>query len=336
MLSAGIAAFACTSAIVSPRLSASGRPMLWKHRDSSSESNFIATVAATDSTCAFMALFNAGDSLLAEAWIGVNDHGFAIMNTASYNLAPDTASYKDREGFIMAEALRHCTSLSDFRSFLSSLPRPLGVQANFGVIDSTGDGAFFETDDFSFIEFNLADATDGIALRTNFSFSGDSLGGRGYIRYHNAADILAPHISEGTLSPANFTEDASRSFYNSLTRYDAMTDTCRWAVDQDFIPRSASSASVVIEVAPDSGSVMWCALGYPPCAVVYPAAFSEVHPALLPSLPGHKSPAAEQSLDKKRKAFPITRGSGPRYIDMDYVRAESGNCHRQSIISYDR
>ena len=34
--------------------------------------------------------FNAGDSLLHEAWTGFNEAGLAIMNTASYNLAPDT------------------------------------------------------------------------------------------------------------------------------------------------------------------------------------------------------------------------------------------------------
>lgn len=84
-----------------------------------------------------MALYNGGDSLLAEAWMGLNDAGFAIMNTASYNLAPDTASVKDREGIVMRLALERCRTLDDFETLLDTLPRPLGVQANFGVLDAS-------------------------------------------------------------------------------------------------------------------------------------------------------------------------------------------------------
>ncbi len=66
--------------------------MLWKHRDTSQEANFVERSAATDSTFAYVALYNAGDSTLAEAWTGMNSRGFAIMNTASYNLAHTTTA----------------------------------------------------------------------------------------------------------------------------------------------------------------------------------------------------------------------------------------------------
>lgn len=336
MLINGIAVIACTSAIVSSKASAAHKPMLWKHRDSSFESNFIERIAATDSAFAYIALFNAGDSLLSEAWIGVNDQGFAIMNTASYNLAPDTATYKDREGFIMTEALRTCRSVDDFSRLLSYHPKPLGVQANFGVVDADGNGAYFETDDHNFTKYDLSESQEGVLFRTNFSFSGDSAAGYGYIRYGNASDILSNHIQHQSLSPQHFTEIASRSFYHSLTSRDASNDSCRWIVDQDFIPRNNSCASVVIEVAPDGKSVMWAALGYPPCAIAYPATIDNVPDCLRPTLPGYKSDAAETSIAKKRKAFPITRGNGPKYIDMDYVRTEAAECHKQSMMNYER
>lgn len=335
MLLGGIAAYSCTSAIVSRHTSASGKPMLWKHRDSSFESNFVERIAPTDTTFGYIALFNAGDSLLREAWIGVNNLGFAIMNTASYNLAPDTAVYKDREGLVMTEALKSCTSVGDFSRLLETMPKPLGVQANFGVIDANGDGAYFETDDYNFTRFDLS-AAEGVLLRTNFSFSGDSTSGFGYIRYDNASAILDEPIRHRCLTPAHFTETASRSFYHSLNGRDAIIDSCRWVVDQDFIPRHSSSASVVIEVDPNGRSVMWTALGYPPCAVVYPATTDSIPDVLRPTLPGYRSEAAETSLSKKRKTFPITRGNGSKYIDMDYVRAESEKCHIQSMINYER
>ena len=93
LLSLAESAEACTSMLVSGAYSRSGRPMMWKHRDTGAEDNFIERKAATDSTIGFVALYNGGDSLLREAWMGVNDRGFAIMNTASYNLAPDTTDY---------------------------------------------------------------------------------------------------------------------------------------------------------------------------------------------------------------------------------------------------
>lgn len=336
MLMNGIAVLPCTSAIVSTKASASHKPMLWKHRDSSFESNFVERIAATDSTFAYVALFNAGDSLLSEAWIGVNDQGFAIMNTASYNLAPDTTTYKDREGFIMTKALRTCRTVNDFSRLLKKYHKPLGVQTNFGVVDANGEGAYFETDDYNFTRYNLNEAPQGILFRTNFSFSGDSAIGYGYIRYDNAVDILSNQIQQQVISAEHFTENASRSFYHSLTGFDAINDSCRWVVDQDFIPRNNSSASVVIEIAPNGKSIMWTALGYPPCAIVYPATIDSVPDCLRPTLPGYKSEAAEISISKKRKAFPITRGNGPKYLDMDFVRTESAECHRLSMKNYER
>ena len=90
-----------------------------------------------------MALFNAGDVRLREAWVGFNEAGFAVMNTASYNLAPDTARVRDREGVIMARALATCRSVADFTSMLDSAIScgTMGVQANFGVVDAYGAGA---------------------------------------------------------------------------------------------------------------------------------------------------------------------------------------------------
>ena len=123
----------CTSLIAAGRATLSGRPLLWKHRYTSASNNFIARVEADSVSGAigFTALFNGGDSLLAEAWMGMNDAGFAIMNTASYNLAPDTAAVRDREGYVMSAALRCCQSVNDFELLLHELPKPLGVQANF-------------------------------------------------------------------------------------------------------------------------------------------------------------------------------------------------------------
>ncbi len=319
-------ALCCTSAIVSGSLTRDGRPLLWKHRDTGTEHNFIEKVAATASNqLSYIALFNGGDSLLREAWMGMNEEGFAIMNTASYNLAPDTTDYKDREGLVMSLALSRCHSLKDFETLLDTLPKPLGVQANFGVIDANGKGAYYETDDYTYVKYALEDAENGILIRTNFSCSGDADCGMGYIRENNAKHLLAPYIQNGNITVETFTDNLSKSFYHSLFEKDFLASGEKWAVDQDFIPRYSSSASIVIEgVNPgeDIGNyTMWTAIGYPPCSQTIPVKMTSIPETLRPIADGWRSPECNRVLELKRKAFPIERGSGKRYIDMDFIRS---------------
>lgn len=330
---------ACTSMVASARATASGRPLLWKHRDSSGDMNFVARTAPTDSTYGFSALYNGGDSLLADAWAGVNEAGFAIMNTASYNLAPDTAQLRDREGVVMALALRRCARVDDFARMLDSLPRPMGVQANFGVIDAEGAAAYFETHDHGYTRFDADSTAHGVLIRTNFSVSGADGKGMGYIRCRNAEHLAGDAIARGELTPELLTEGLSRSFYHDLLGRDCSADTTvRWLVDQDFIPRRSSVASVVVEGcrpgADPSDAVMWTVIGYPAAGHVVPATAANVPPELLPTEPGHTSPAAVANALLVKTIFPIEAGSGQRYIDMDALRPIMAEQHRLSMKAY--
>lgn len=323
-------AVACTSAIVGGHLTPDGRPLLWKHRDTGTEHNFVACVAAhSPGEADFVALFNADDTLLREAWIGVNSHGFAVMNTASYNLAPDTASYRDMEGVIMARALKSCRTVADFAILLDSLPKPLGVQANFGVIDSLGNSAYFETGDYGYTIYDVADSPEGYIIRTNYSCSGDSTCGYGYIRLQNAEALIRPFVEAGKVTPETFTECLSRSFYHSLLGRDMLDCTDRWIVDQDFIPRYSSSASVVID-----GGVMWTVIGYPPCSYVLPATVEYV-PAQLAADPATgRSALCDTVVARKHEVFPVKRGSGQHYIDAVRLKSYCDSCRSVSLDNY--
>ena len=166
-------AFACTSAIVAAKNTVNGRPLLWKHRDTGEENNKVERTPAQNGNYEYVALYNASDTALVDAWMGYNSIGFAIMNTASYNLKNDKVSYKDmdKEGVLMKRALEVCSSVADFKHFLDTLSRPMLVEANFGVIDTEGNGAYFETNNYTYKEYNLADTKDGILIRTNYSHS---------------------------------------------------------------------------------------------------------------------------------------------------------------------
>lgn len=308
---------ACTSAIVSAKASADGRPFIWKHRDTGTEHNFLERVAS-EGCLTFVGLFNGGDSLLRDAWMGMNEAGFMIINTASYNLAPDTARFVDNEGVVMRRALETCRSVEDFCNLLDTFPKPMGVQANFGVLDSNGDGGYFETDDYGYTPYLLSDSVP-VLIRTNFSVSGNDTDGMGYIRYRNACDLLG----EPPYAPAMFVDGLSKSFYHSLLGRDMSAEAeGRWVIDQDFIPRYSSSASIVVVngLSDRDSDLMTALLGYPPVAESHVVRVDDVPDDVRPVAEGWRAPACNRAIERKRRVFPIGRGSGKHYIDMDYLR----------------
>jgi len=347
------AAFPCTSAIVSADVNPAGRPILWKHRDTSATDNKVEYVAPTKDTFGYVALFNASDKNLSEAWMGMNDAGFAVMNTASYNIKDDNVPAKkmDKEGIIMTKALKTCRTVDDFARLIDSYPRPMGVEANFGVIDATGAGAFFETNNHSYVRYNLSDAPDGVLVRTNYSHSGRTNEGYGFVRESNANRILQPYIDERTLTPEVLTEVVSRTFYHDLKKKDFTTASEKWVIDQDFIPRYKSTATIAIEgchpvesvvtVTPgfiEDEYIMWTGLGYPPVAEIRAVRCSSdgVDECLRGSLPDGHSPMADEARRKRDEAFPIKTGNGDKYIDMTKLYNNEGTGYAQKAISRNR
>ncbi|MCH5220776.1 MAG: hypothetical protein J1F05_00380 [Muribaculaceae bacterium] len=330
---------ACTSMIVSADATVDGRPILWKHRDTSASNNFLYRVE-NPGEIGYVALFNGSDKLcLDEAWMGMNDEGFAIMNTASYNLPPNAHDWIDREGIVMAKALATCRTVDDFETLLIALPKPLGVCANFGVIDANGDGAYFEADDYNYTRFNLSDSPNGVLIRTNYSYSGVPDKGMGYIRHKNTEVLLATQIEKKCLTPASLTEGVSRSFYNSLLDVDAAAGSEHWAVDQDFVPRRISTASIAIEGLKKGESpenmIMWANVAYPPCSHVEAVTLNHIPGDLLPLDEDCAYSNAGLQADKlKAQVFPITRGSGKNYVNLDAVRAISEEQYQISLEEY--
>lgn len=343
---------ACTSAVVGAKASAHGRPMLWKHRDTSNIDNKVEYVAPENGSYGYVALFNADDLKLEQAWTGMNDVGFAIMNTASYNIKDDNVPAKkmDREGYLMTIALKSCRTVDDFEKLLNTLPRPMGVEANFGVIDAEGGAAYFETNNHSFVRFNVSDSPEDILIRSNYSHSGRPNEGYGFIREANAEHLLLSKARESAVSPEYLTEDVSRSFYHDLYKRDFSSDSCM-VVDQDFIPRYKSCATIVIEgcvpvkdaaeLMPGALSkeyIMWTGLGYPPCSEIVPVwcSPSGVDNSLRGLLPGGHSEMSDRVKARRNEVFPIKKGSGDRYIDMNRLFNKEGIGYVQILTKQNR
>lgn len=332
--------YACTSAIVAAKNTVNGRPLLWKHRDTGEENNKVERTPAKNGNMEYVALYNASDTALVDAWMGYNSAGFAIMNTASYNLKDDKISYKDmdKEGVLMKRALEVCKSVADFKHFLDTLSRPMLVEANFGVIDAAGNGAYFETNNYKYKEYNLADTEDGILIRTNYSHSGRvDDDGMGYIREQNMKELVVPYLAKKNFTPATFTEDFSRRFYHSLLGKDYTDSGEKWLIDQDFIPRRSSTATTVIEgVLPNENpllTTMWIGIGYPPCSEIRYVWLGENGvPEDLRGLGknGH-SELCDTVVARKHQVFSIKRGSGKHYLNLGKLYNAEGTGFSQKM-----
>ncbi len=319
-----------------------------KQRDKSKDEHKVEYVAARPGELSYVALFNAGDKYLKEAWMGMNEAGFAVMNTASYNIKDDKVSAKkmDKEGYVMTKALKTCRTVDDFARLLETLPRPMGVEANFGVIDATGNGAYFETNNHSYRRFDLKDAENGVLVRTNYSHSGRPDEGFGFVREANACHLLDPYVKTKSVTPEVLTEELSRSFYHDMNKRDYSSAGERWVIDQDFIPRYKSTATIAIEgcrpvssvseVTPEMVKreyVMWTGLGYPPCAETraVTCAPDGVDKDLRGSLPNGHSPLADKAKKMRDEVFPIHKGNGDKYIDMEKLFREDGTGYVQKL-----
>lgn len=340
---------ACTSAIIGADKNPYGRPLLWKNRDTSTSDNKVEYVASEGPDFAYVALYNAKDSLLKEAWMGMNEYGFAIMNTASYNIKDDDVPQKemDKEGLVMTEALKRCKTVDDFANLLDTIRKPMGVEANFGAIDAYGNGAYFETNNHSYNRINLADHPDHVLVRTNYCHTGRDNEGFGFIREANANRLLAPYIEENNVAPEVLTENLSRSFYHDLLKKDYSFDEGRWVIDQDFIPRFTSTATIVIEgcqpleanqtITPafiKNQYIMWTGLGYPPCSEIIPVWVTEqgVENSLKGDPATGRSRMCDIVLERKAEVFPFTKGNGNKYIDMPKLFNEEGSGYVQTLV----
>lgn len=342
-----VQSYGCTAAVISGKATADGRPLLWKHRDTDMLDNRLEHFKGA--VYSFTGLVNSSGSIAPgasdsdrEVWIGVNTAGFALMNTASYNLNDDDvpSSLMDREGILIYKALGICKDLSDFECFLDTLSRPIGVQATFGAIDAYGGAAIYEAGNFSYVKYDANDAgtaPDGYIVFTNFSFSGRSEDRLGYERYMTASSVFDETWNKGKGFTPDFIFDSlSRSYRNEFTGADYNRDYaemkehgfCSGIIpEQDFIPRRSTSASVVVQGVREGEnplhSVMWTVLGYPVCgtAIPVPVSESEILPGYMKSsCMSANSLMCDLALSiKYSHVFRFELSNGKNYMDISSV-----------------
>lgn len=152
---------ACTSVIVSGRVTPDGRPYIFKNRDTPNVDNLEMVVQGRGYT--FLATMAAQDSLASNIWAGHNEKGFAIFDTDAYNLNGKSELQESHpakwyethgEGWLMRCALETCASLRDFEHMLDSLPRPLYCNGNIACMDGDGNVAYYEVGNNGFVKYS--------------------------------------------------------------------------------------------------------------------------------------------------------------------------------------
>ena len=154
----------------------------------------------------------------------------------------------------------------------------------------------------------------------------------------------------GEFTPQWIFNDCSRSFYNSALDIDLVKDPSLtpsgWFIDQDFIPRRISSASVVIQsVLPEENpalTTMWTVLGYPPIGVAVPLFVNEQLPKYMVKYSDNnyqtllidvENPLhcemCDYVLELKKDVFPMKRGNGKDYFNFSKLYNSEGNGYMQ-------
>ncbi len=335
----------CTTAVVSGKATEDGRPLLLKNRDADALQNKL--VYFFDGKYRFIGLVNSEDINNKEVWCGFNESGFGIMNSASYNLkVNDTTKISDLEGIIMKMALERCKTLEDFEKMLNDLPKPLGVEANFGVIDANGGAAYYETDNFKFIKYDVNDpavAPNGYLIRTNFSISGQENKGYGYIRYQTASEIFSKKYDNEKLSFEFLINDVPRCLVHSFTNTDLTKNLPdekqnNFVYFKDYIPRHSTSSAIVIQGVKENESTslttMWSILGFPLTSVVVPVWLLDdgTMPKILQSDETGNAPLCRIALQLKDNIFSKQNDASENYLNLAGLMNKENSGVRQKLI----
>ena len=330
--------FACTSFIISGKATPSGKPMMFKHRDTDELNNRIAHFQGKK--YAFMGLVNA-PSLDGEVWAGMNEAGLCIMNTASYNLREDQLDCQmDREGEFMYHVLGQCATLQEFETWIDTYPQPWGVEANFGIIDAQGGAAYYEINNHRWIKYDVNEEANGYRVVTNFSFAGRYEDYEGWERYQTASAIMQEKFSrEIEMTAIDAINLFSRKYRHEVLGVNYYQENApKYIIDQDYIPRRITSAVICFQGVKAGSdpkySVMWSALGYPACAVAIPLLMnsSSLPAYMLAHNPKAKKGEAlhcemcDASLQiKDQWAFPMHISNGKRYVALQTILVDNEN-----------
>jgi hypothetical protein len=269
----------CTIGVASGKATVDGRPLIWKTRD------YIVAldnelVYNTSFDINFLEIVTAGKTY---AWMGINDNGFAILNSLATDLTRGTSGFSN--GSLMREALGTCGTIAEFQAFLDETNNTgRKTRGNFAVLDRTGEAALYEIDGSNYWKYNANDtlhAPNGYIIRTNYAFNGGN-GGSGQKRFERSSEIIYSLRKGDTLSYKNILKYQMRDFSDDngeeinvpyANKWDSYSPYGYIYTDKSICRSSSVSATVIQGVLPSESeklSTMWTMLGNPAAAITVP------------------------------------------------------------------
>lgn len=345
-------AYCCTTAVISGKATKDGRPIIWKLRDTDFLENYAKKFPAEKGKYAFIGIVNSIDSLGKEVWGGNNELGFAIMNSASFNVnLNDSAKVKDNEGYFMKKALETCKNLEDFENLLNNTPKPMGLATHFGVIDAKGGAAFYEVNNYTWTKYDANDsniAPEGFILRTNFSETGKPNIGYGFVRLQTAKLIFDKAIKENSIDYRDIIQKFSRCLYNPITKndyreiYEKETASDKFIHSDNLITSYGSASCIVIQGVKNNEvpqfTTMWTMIGYPNTCIALPlwASESELPNAVIYNDSLKNSKLNHYNMKLFKECYPIDTPDGYHYLQISKLVNKENNGYIQIIEPIER
>jgi tetratricopeptide (TPR) repeat protein len=330
--SAGSGSEECTTLVATGAATRSGGPILWKNRDTGTLSNKV--IQVIEHPYSFIALVDADDTVGRAAWAGINTVGFAIANSASYNLPQPAGEAQEQEGVVMAEALRTCRTVDDLEQLIARRQgRRLGVRTNFFAIDAEGGAAIIETHNHGYTRYDAAAFPGQRLPNTNFSRSGAENDGAGYLRFDRENQLLRT-IPDGGLDAGTVFRVLARDLGHPLLRLPSPeewkrlpAETPYWIHSNYTIDRPSTAAVVVVQgVRPGDDparSTMWVALGEPVTTIAVPLwAMAGVPPDEV--WQGKDAPISAEAFRLKNLLRPLKSRERAEYLDLTRLDNAAG------------
>ncbi|MGB6864420.1 MAG: hypothetical protein WBE11_01920 [Candidatus Aminicenantaceae bacterium] len=324
-----IALTPCTVAVVSGKVTPDGRPLLWKNRDTSVLPNKMAFLQGNKYS--FIGIIHPLDKEPKNVWAGINSEGFAIMNSASSDLAESTGMVGMGEnGIFMKRALGECADVADFEKLLDETNGERKVGANFGVIDAKGNACFFETRNSSYVKFDANDprvAPQGYIVRTNYAYTSPiKHGGGGYIRFERISQLFQTASAEERLNIPFILQEAARDLVNEKLHSYPLSDPKAfdpaipfYINTSDTINRNSTVSVTLFHGAPSPEkaylSTMWVLLGQAVCTAAIPL---WAHAEGVPEVAGGEgtAPLNDLAIALADYLYPDERGHMQQYLNV--------------------
>lgn len=252
------------------------------------------------------------------------------MNSNSSDL--ESGSSGPGNGTVMSIALGSCATVADFGHFLDSTNvTGRTTHANFGVIDSTGAAAIFETAGYEYWKFDANDsmtAPNGYVLRTNFAFKGAASGGinpdiYSIERYLRQEQLMSDFYSGDSLTFKSILRHQMRDFSDFNSQPVPVPFPQKWLSYRPYgyiycdvsICRTSSVSAVVFQgVLPQESAqltTMWTILGQPASAIAVP--YWPVGQVPNEANGNSTAPLCNAALDIKQRLFDYEENTS--YID---------------------